>query len=263
MPLDLSAIYELQSALPKLWSINFILRYIIVCALFFAAVIWRKKYPAFTAAFLIYAVSIFPVSGILQPGPQIVADRYSYFAALGFALLVGYGFNYYWQKEWKKVSVSIATIFLIILTLLSYRQITIWNNSEMFWTYAVARDPNSPIARNNLANTLLKNGELAAAIEQYKIAIDLDPDDRNTYFNLANAFVKKGDYSSAVEYYSMVIKADSLFEPAYINLGVTYVKMGDVLAAIGHYENTLALYPDFSGVRDNLAKIKQGLGIAE
>ena len=38
---------------------------------------------------LVYGLTLAPVSGIVHNGPQLVADRYSYLSCLGVALLVG------------------------------------------------------------------------------------------------------------------------------------------------------------------------------
>ena len=52
-------------------------------------VMMRRRWPAFTAVCLVYAITPAPVLGFFHNGPQAVADRYSYLARLGLALLLG------------------------------------------------------------------------------------------------------------------------------------------------------------------------------
>ena len=49
----------------------------------------RRRWPAFTAVWLVYAITLAPVLGFFHNGPQAVADRYTYLACLGWALLIG------------------------------------------------------------------------------------------------------------------------------------------------------------------------------
>jgi len=51
----------------------------------------RRRWPAGLAVAIAYALTLAPVSGIAQAGPQLVADRYSYLSTLGLALLLGGG----------------------------------------------------------------------------------------------------------------------------------------------------------------------------
>lgn len=50
---------------------------------------WRKGRPYLAAAAGVYVVNLLPVLGFLQSGPQWVADRYSYFSCLGWAVVAG------------------------------------------------------------------------------------------------------------------------------------------------------------------------------
>src|SRR5207244_11693693 len=54
-------------------------------------VLARRPWPAALAVWLVYGLTLAPVSGIVHDGPQLVADRYSYLSCLGLALLVGAG----------------------------------------------------------------------------------------------------------------------------------------------------------------------------
>ncbi|MBI2386861.1 MAG: hypothetical protein HYV14_12770, partial [Elusimicrobia bacterium] len=56
-----------------------------------ALVCWRRRLsrPWLAASAFWYAVLLFPVSGLFQFGPQLVADRYSYITTLPLAVLAG------------------------------------------------------------------------------------------------------------------------------------------------------------------------------
>ena len=54
----------------------------------------RRRFPGGLAAWIHMAIVVAPVSGLLHSGIQLGADRYSYQADLGFALLVGYALTW-------------------------------------------------------------------------------------------------------------------------------------------------------------------------
>lgn len=87
-PTNLGPLYEIPPRevlfLDLLWG-----SLIAVPAVGFAAVRLRRRWPALMAALAVYVVVLFPVLGIAQSGPQLVADRYSYLSCLGFAVLAG------------------------------------------------------------------------------------------------------------------------------------------------------------------------------
>src|SRR5207249_1919349 len=86
VPLDLSPLYMLpQTVNPA--ATPFIVSYGGVLAVTAIALALRRRCPGLPAAWLEYVVVLLPVLGIAQNGPQIAADRYTYLAAPGWAIL--------------------------------------------------------------------------------------------------------------------------------------------------------------------------------
>lgn len=104
VPLDLSPIYELPERIdPFAWP--YPLAATLVAAVTAAAVALRRRWPALLAVWVSYIVILLPVVGIVQNGPQIAADRYTYLATLGWAVLVGGGVRQWSSargREWAK-----------------------------------------------------------------------------------------------------------------------------------------------------------------
>src|SRR5262249_62372476 len=59
----------------------------------------RRRWPIGLTVWVAYVALILPVSGILQSGHQIAADRYTYLACLGWALLGGAGVVWCWRAR--------------------------------------------------------------------------------------------------------------------------------------------------------------------
>src|SRR5438128_558368 len=90
VPLNLSPLYMLpQTVNPA--ATPFIVSYGGVLAVTAIALALRRRWPGLPAAWLAYVVVLLPVLGIAQNGPQLAADRYTYLAVLGWAILAGAG----------------------------------------------------------------------------------------------------------------------------------------------------------------------------
>ncbi|HEY0782230.1 MAG TPA: hypothetical protein VGE98_07245, partial [Thermoanaerobaculia bacterium] len=62
-----------------------------ITALIFAG--YRRR-PALAAAWAVYVVLLLPVLGLTQSGVQLVADRYTYLACVGWAMLLAWGVSW-------------------------------------------------------------------------------------------------------------------------------------------------------------------------
>src|SRR5881628_897872 len=88
VPLNLSPLYERPLTLDPS-AMPFVLSYGLVLALTAIVLALRRRAPGLLAVWFAYVVVLLPVLGIFQSGPQIAADRYTYLAGLGWALLTG------------------------------------------------------------------------------------------------------------------------------------------------------------------------------
>src|SRR2546425_4365958 len=88
VPVNLSPVYELRPPVNP-WATPFLLSYGVVLVITATVLALRRRVPGLLAAWLAYIVVLSPVLGTFQSGPQIAADRYTYLANLGWAILAG------------------------------------------------------------------------------------------------------------------------------------------------------------------------------
>ena len=94
----------------------------------------------------------------------------------------------------------------------TFRQSHFWQDSMSLWTRAVAVQPLSQNANNNLAILLRKQGRIDQAIACYRRAIESHPDEANAYYNLGNALKElardadeSGDPAATRDYYEQAV----------------------------------------------------------
>src|SRR2546427_4270108 len=113
-PVNLSPLYELPSTVNP-WAPPFLLSYGLVLAITALVLALRRRVPGLPAAWLAYVVVLLPVLGIFQSGPQIAADRYTYLAGLGWAILAGAGLLSCWRSSRRSKTGTPATWLLASL----------------------------------------------------------------------------------------------------------------------------------------------------
>jgi tetratricopeptide (TPR) repeat protein len=181
-PVGLSPLYEIPLVVDPM-AARFLLSGLVVLGLTTLAVLARRACPAFTAAWCCYVVSVAPVLGIFQNGPQIAADRYTYLGCLGWALLAGACLTWcagVWfadsrRRPWAGLLLGAGTAVVVVLVALTAWQSLVWHDSSALWTHALTVDAGSPRAHVGLGATYLREGEIEAARRHFAEAVRLDP----------------------------------------------------------------------------------------
>src|SRR5262249_24880906 len=85
-PVRLSPLYQ-SAPDARPWDPLFVAAGAAVLVVTAALLVWRRRWPAGLAAWLGYVILLLPACGFLSFGPLYAADRYTYVAGLGWALL--------------------------------------------------------------------------------------------------------------------------------------------------------------------------------
>ncbi|HYB44515.1 MAG TPA: hypothetical protein VEL75_22255, partial [Candidatus Methylomirabilis sp.] len=164
VPLDLSPLYPLDFQLT--W-----LQLAALIAVACVAWLWRHRWPAVTAATIFYVVTVAPVLGIFQNGPQAAADRYTYLPFLGWAVLVG-GVVAGGRRE-GRILAPVAALWLAALAFLTWQQTERWRDPITLWTQAAIVTPGMRTAHFKLGEAYAEAGRSAEAVAAYRESIRL------------------------------------------------------------------------------------------
>ncbi len=258
VPVNLSPLYELPPTVNP-WAMPFLLSYGVVLALTAIVLVLRRRVPGLPEAWVAYVAVLVPVLGIVQSGPQIAADRYTYLAGLGWAILAGAGLLSYWQA-WRFPLTGLAVCVLVGLGVLTWNQVHVWHDSEKLWSHAAAIDPRSPIGQYNFGLTLAGQGKLAEALEHYQTAVRIKPDYADAQNNAGAVLAQQGKLAEAVEQYEGVLKIKPDYADAHNNVGAALARQGKLAEAIERYERAVQIKPDHAHAHYNwgVALARQG-----
>ena len=119
----------------------------------------------------------------------------------------------------------------------AYEQRKDYKSAIDAYKHAIVLDRDNLDAIRGLAENLLNDGQLEAALEQYKIIADSNPEDAQSYLQMAEIYRRQSKFDLALE---SLKKADTL---APDSAGVPY-NMAVVYQAQGRYDDAARLLQD-------------------
>ena len=219
---------------------------VLVLALLVAVCVWlARRNRALLATLLCYLLALLPTVGIVQVGPQSMADRYTYLPAIALSILAGAGFGYLWEKaaalpsRWQSAALVLAMALAPArLASLSMRQMAVWQDSETLWTQVIRHEPWNTEAYNNRASFYFDQGDYQGALADYSAALSFAP-------QVAPAHATKR-------------------RSAYFNdRAITYVRLGKMTEAISDASEAIRLRPNHPDYYQNRSNMYRRLGMTE
>jgi tetratricopeptide (TPR) repeat protein len=192
--------------------------------------------------------SMVPMIGLVQVGPQALADRFAYLPFIGLFLMMT------WlvadcanadkiPAKWLAIP---AVCYLLVLATLTYRQVGYWRDTPTFWLRTLALTQDNYIAESNLGDFLFQHGRTEEAAVHFRAAIAILPDNLLANLNLGAYEESRGNLSAAIERYEMVVQRTAdvdIRAAAYSSMGFDYRQMGQPVKAKKCFETAVQLAP--------------------
>jgi tetratricopeptide (TPR) repeat protein len=248
VPLELSPFYPLGTPVVPL-SAPYVVSGLVVAAITGLVILARRRHPGLGGMWLVYVVTLLPMSGIFQNGPQVAADRYSYLPSLALAIAAGAGALVAW-RAWKDrpgraVAVGLTGVAALVITalaLLTWKQVGVWRDSDRLWSHALALAPSSMVF-SHLADVRRQQGRWAEANELYQRAVQLRPDGSHILVHWGTALVQQGRLGEAIERFREAVRIDPDMALPHYHWGNALLTAGDLAGAIDHFREAVRLEP--------------------
>ena len=246
-PVNLSPVYLTLYSFDPL-SIPFIASAFGVIGCSILILMLRHRYPSIITAWLCYLILLIPALG-LNVHPHYTSDRYAMSVFMIWpALLTGWIITA--RKSLQNFVISGIVLILIFFGIISYKQVTIWYNTDTLCRYMLDKTtdyPNNPeraLICDKLASYYLKNGRVKKSISALTEAIRIYPE-TESYLKRGNAYVILGNYKQAIGDYDRAIEINPNYVKAYINRGNAWVSLGNNKQAIGDYNRAIEINPNY------------------
>ena len=243
-PVGLTPLHEVPIA-PSLAQWRFLVPLLLLVVVTSALGWLRRRLPGLLAAWAHAMVVVAPVSGVAHSGSQLVSDRYSYLAALGWALLAGYAVA--WVAALRRqgrvsapvTAVGAAGVALLvgILALGSWGQSGVWHDSETLWRWAVEEDPTCAMCEAILGEAIVYGSpsgraRLDEGEAHVRRAIALRPTMPLPHYTLGTLRLAQGRYADAEASLRSYIELAPALGQGPARLALVYLVQGRTAEAI-------------------------------
>jgi tetratricopeptide (TPR) repeat protein len=256
-PSGLMPLYELRPPMDPAEP-RFLLSAAAVAAAAWACWRLRRTRPWLAASAFWYAVLLFPVSGLFQFGPQLVADRYSLITTLPCAILAGAALREGLSRR-RAAALSTAALAVAALAAACVHQQSYWRDSEALWERVLSGDPRCAMAHGSVGVLRAVAGRSAEARDHFQRALDAYPGCVADQDRLAAILEHGGGSPEEERRLRASVETHPVCRKARANLGALLAQTGDLLGAVEILSVSVLLDPDDLGARLNLARARAKL----
>jgi len=217
--------------------------------------------PYLAVGWLWYLTALLPVIGFIQIGSHAMADRYAYIPSIGLFIMISWGSAELvsLRPKIRGVLVAAAVISVLLLAVVSSRQLQHWENAVTVFRRAVSVAPENALAQNNLGAALARRGDAAGALEHYRQALRIQPRYPEAFFNMGAALADLGRFEEALSYYRRVLEEKPDCAEGYNNIGVVLASQGRFAEAAERFRQALSIRPDYVDARNNYERALKSL----
>src|SRR5262245_2218917 len=250
VPTRLSPLYEMPHPVDPLQT-RFVISFVFCAGLAAGVVCGWRRWRSATACLIGFVVIALPMLGFVQNGPQIAADRYTYHAGPALGILFGALALHASSFVSANVVRAVASLLVVALGTLTWKQTTIWRDSETLWTHALSLDSTSAIAHSAMASISYRQDRVEEGMEHSRRAAALAPTYPEAYNDLGVGFSRENKPDSAEESFRRAIELQGDYDEALNNLGVAVVRRGDIASGIELFQRALTANPDYADAHVN------------
>jgi tetratricopeptide (TPR) repeat protein len=142
--------------------------------------------------------------------------------------------------QWRRPAVWGGIAALVVLSLLTVRQIGYWRDTESLFSHAIKIE-DSAIPRYNLAIALENDERYPEAEANFKAAIALDPSHFQNFDRYAGLLMKMKRLDEAVAEAQAAVAVGPNSPRAATTLAQATLQKGDLQAGLVHYDRAIAL----------------------
>jgi len=234
-PVDLALFYPFEaSAVTALKVAGAALLLLLITAV---VTLQRGRRPYLFFGWFWYLITILPVIGFVRVGGQALADRYTYIPLIGLFVMIVWG-GAEAAAKWRSavlVITGVTVIVIAILSVLTVRQIRLWQNSYDLYSHALAVVERNWLAHNNMGILLSQHNRNAEAIIHFRESVRLNPGGEVGFRNLGNAYQMAGRYAEALEAYREAVRIKPNDGEGHFRLGYAYLAVGNLDGAYQEY----------------------------
>ena len=259
VPIDLGVDYGRTPhwVMSRVWGY---LAWVVPVALLMFGYLNRRRRPITWLGALLFVMFLLPTLGLVPFAYQAystVADRYAYLALIGVGLMVADAVD---GARSQMTAARVAATAYLALALLSFNQSRYWLMSSTFLRHTIDVNPAAAFAYNNLGDAELANGDLGAALADYRACVERDPTRVMAEVNLAEVYTALHQPAEAARAIAQAEQAPEMTADDLSNLGIALMKMNQPARALQALASAAAMEPGSPSTLFNQANALAAVG---
>jgi len=222
----------------------------------------RKIRPYMIVGWLWFLGTLVPVIGLVQAGGQTMADRFFYITSIGLFIALVFGLADI-AKSWRvapSLSAGIAGGVLLLLAILTNRQIALWRNSFTLFEHTLAVTPPNFLIEQSLGYAMGASGRLDEAVAHYEKELQIDPHSYDGLLSIGAIREFQGRLPEAIDYYQAAIRSRSEDPRAHSQLGTVLAAQNRTEAALDEMRRASELAPKDANIRRDFGVVLAQFG---
>ena len=218
---------------------------------------WARSRPYVAVGWFWFVGTLVPVIGLVQVGPQAMADRYNYIPLIGLFVLVAW-LVADWLKRWRHGRVALAGAGAVVVLLcvgLARVQAGYWKDSETLFRHSLTVTTDNYVAHDNLGDALADEGKREEARAEFAAAIKIKPGFAHPYSNMAKLAYGEGNFAAAADWFKKALERRPHDPEIHSNLAAALASQNQPDQAIAHYLEAIRLQPERFQAYSDLARL--------
>lgn len=222
---------------------------------------WR---PA-AALMTLFIAAMLPVLGLVPFHYQefsTVADRYLYLPTLAVAIAIA------WLVAARRWAGWIVAAIVIVLAVLSNRQVQVWRSSQTLFAHTLQVNSGSLAAHNAFGGDAIARSDYDTALGHFQTALAAHPGNEAAHSNLANMLMLHGRIGEALQHYEVAAKVRPYAPRIINNYAVALARSGRIDDAVARLQASIENAPpaigsemrEYANLHVNLAIIFAAVG---
>ena len=219
------------------------------------AVLWFfRKNKVVVFGIFFYVINLLLVLQIISIGLTIVSERYTYVPYIGLSFMLAMLVSRI-KFVSPKISLAVATIFIIALGIICFQRTQVWRNSGVLWTDALKTYPKAPYARTNRANYLSKlalrpdqkpfaDSIYNVAFEDCAIALSMRPNHAPAFEYRGLMSLDRKQFNEAFADANQLIRLKPDYRIGYDIRATCYFQRNEPAKALADFDKCISIKPD-------------------
>jgi protein O-mannosyl-transferase len=217
------------------------------------AIVCARRRPYVLVGWCWYLGTLVPMIGLVQVGTQQMADRYTYFPAIGIFLAVTWlicDLATAGVSDVKKRAIgvnilrTVAAVATVLLAFLAYRQVRYWHDSATLLRHSQESTVENRRAHQLLGSALIEAGATSEGIAELETAVRMDESSPAAHSALGAGLQTAGRPDEAAAHYERALALNGPDPDVFYNLARIQIERHDYKTARQNLLHAVDINPD-------------------